>query len=195
MFLKKARNILEEIVKIFETTRKEKFEEFIKKLEVIANKKFQIISETGFAGTIKLNLLKNGNSYKIEIDLYSINNQVIDCSTSAKTSMYLSVLLAISELTKETQSVKYPLIMDAPISSFDPNKKRQLWKVLNEIDDTQIILVMYEFIDEVGEEKEPILNKKLYSKVAKRNGMFIKIKRPFDKNDLATINTEIHQLD
>ena len=87
------------------------------------------------------------NHGNLTIDLQDRNGKVItNPNTSLLTTMHISMLLAISELTKDSRKAEYPLIFDAPTSSFDEGKDKSFYDCLNAHIDKQCIVVTKSFL-------------------------------------------------
>ena len=96
----------------------------------------------------------------------------------------MSVLFAISELTTIKRENDYPLIFDAPTSSFAPQKERDFFEVISKVN-KQCIIVTKSFLTEDGK-----LDKK---RIDTLNCSVFRLekKRPFNSLDLTTIQTVI----
>ena len=110
--------------------------------------------------------------------------------------MHLSVLFAISELTKDNLNNEYPMILDAPTSSFDEGKDKTFYQVMNARLNKQCIIVTKSYlykddddnfaIDEKGIQKlQEIKHIPIY-RIQKLEG--------FDKKDQSTIETVVTPL-
>ena len=129
------------------------------------------------------------DSGSVKLYLFDNNNKRIERpNTSLETTMHIAVLLAISELTKENRDNEYPLIFDAPTSTFDEGKDRNFYECLNSRVDKQCIVVTKSYLtrnDETGLFEVNIkdlegINCPVY-RISKKEG--------FDKRDLSTIET------
>jgi DNA sulfur modification protein DndD len=123
----------------------------------------------------------------IEIHLNSSNGtEIKKPSGSQKTVMYISILLAISDFTKEKRDEYYPLIFDAATSSFGDTKEEEFYNVINKCE-RQCIIVTKDFIK----------NGEIYQKgVDKLNCSVYRIKKApgFDPLNMATIQTVITKI-
>jgi len=113
-------------------------------------------------------------------------------NTSLETTMHISILLAISELTKQERDNEYPLIFDAPTSNFDEGKDIDFYACLNSKVEKQCIVVTKSFIyrDENGDYKTDERRLKSFDCPIYR----IKKKSGFDQKDLSTIETIVERL-
>jgi DNA sulfur modification protein DndD len=98
--------------------------------------------------------------------------------------MNMSVLFAISDLTTLKRENDYPLIFDAPTSSFSSQKESDFFEIIANIE-KQCIIVTKSFLTENGDVD--------YSKIKDKKCTIYRIekKQPFDEKDLSTIQTKI----
>ena len=192
-FLIKTRAILRDIEKIFLDTRARKFDEFILLLEHKSNSIFWTINIESFTGKISFRKKMISGKISIEIEMQEENDRpVYKPNQSLLTSMYISILFAISEIAAELREEPFPLIFDAPTSSFGETKTSQFLNLLYETKNQKILLIK-DFL--TLDEKTNRLNIKEEFKKVKRNKAFwICLERPFEKMNLKTINTEVVSL-
>lgn len=173
-----------------EETENDTYEEFLNRLAKEANKYLALLNVDDFTGIIKIYI---DNMSELRIELQDKTGQLLtNPNTSLLTTMHISILLAISELTKENRNAEYPLIFDAPTSSFDEGKNKTFYECLNTQVDKQCIVVTksYLYKDGNGEyvvDREGLsrLNCKKY-RIKKLTG--------FDKLDISTIDTEVEEI-
>lgn len=173
-----------------EETENDTYEEFLNRLAKEANKYLALLNVDDFTGIIKIYI---DNMSELRIELQDKTGQVLtNPNTSLLTTMHISILLAISELTKENRNAEYPLIFDVPTSSFDEGKDKTFYECLNTQVDKQCIVVTksYLYKDGNGEyvvDREGLsrLNCKKY-RIKKLTG--------FDKLDISTIDTEVEEI-
>ena len=103
--------------------------------------------------------------------------------------MHISILFAISELSSEIKEENFPMIFDAPTSSFGENKTTQFLNLIFKTENQKILLIK----DFLSTEKETkILSvKKDFENVKRNKAFWVKLERPFDSNDLKTINSQV----
>jgi DNA sulfur modification protein DndD len=192
---KDTRDILRDISKIFNDTKTDKFHLFIDKIENVSNKFLKEINVDSFTGEIKFerNISKYTNSVKLQLRLK--NNKLFSSpNQSLLTSVYISILFSVSELSKETTEEYFPLIFDAPTSTFDNKKISQF---LNSIYNTptQKIIVTKDYVIQDESTKGGVIKISDEFKKVKRNKAFwVKLKRPLDGNEISTIQSEIYEL-
>jgi DNA sulfur modification protein DndD len=188
-FLIKTRAILRDICTIFKATREVKFDEFILDLQVKSNEFFAKINAGAFHGEIKFTrVFKNGRQV-IDVDLQEEGKILYRPNQSLETSMHIAILFAISELASERNEEKYPLIFDAPTSSFGETKTGAFLNIIAETGN-QIILLLKDFIVQ-DKESGTLSIKPEFSHISRDKAFWVKLERPFNPKDLTSINTEI----
>jgi DNA sulfur modification protein DndD len=177
-------------LKRFSKTRKRrKFDEFIEKLETKSNNIFKQINIDAFTGTIVFEKRNKSNKTIVDIELQEDGRTFYKPNQSLLTSMHISILFAISELATEIQEEKFPMIFDAPTSSFGENKTEQFLNLIYETGNQKILLIK-DFLH--TDKNTKVLSIKDEFKNVKRNKAFwVKLERPFDPNNLKTINTQV----
>jgi len=196
-FLLKTRDILRDIETILSETKNKKFDEFIYKLQEKSNKYLSHINVEAFTGNIKFSKKNiSGDRIKIEVSLVELGGRHFIPGTAVRTSMNISILLAISELANEVRDETFPMIFDAPTSSFGETKTGAFLNLIYETSNQKIILLK----DFIGSIKNPdgtikdLFIKEDFKKIKRKKAFWVKLERPFDKEELSTINTNIIQL-
>ena len=169
------------------------FEKITSSINSLGNKFLQNLNVDDFTGELKLS--RNRNEGKFSLDLYNSDGEPIKTpNTSLETTMYVSALLAISELTKKQYCNRdYPMIFDAPTSSFDAGKEKQFYELFSKNVKKQVIIVTKSYLQKdsrtgdfvLDEEGLKMIDCPIY-RIQKMNG--------FDKKDLSTIDTQITKL-
>lgn len=189
-FLIKTRNILRDIETIFIDTKEKKFDEFIEKLQTKSNNFFKTINIDAFTGTIVFKRRNKVNRTIVEIELQEDDGRIFHKpGKSLETSMYISVLFAISELASEIKEENFPLIFDAPISSFGENKTSQFLNLIFETKNQKILLIK-DFLN-TDKATKTLSIKKEFENVRRDKAFWVKLERPFDPNNLKTINSQV----
>lgn len=188
-FLIKTRNILRDIETIFLDTKEKKFEEFIEKLQSKSNNFFRTINLDAFTGSIVFNSRKKANRSIVEIELQEDGRPFYKPNQSLLTSMHISILFAISELASEIKEENFPMIFDAPTSSFGENKTAQFLNLIYETENQKILLIKdFLYTDKTT---KALSIKKEFENVRRDKAFWIKLERPFDPNNLKTINSQV----
>lgn len=191
-FYSKKLNLFKDIEKIFIDIKDKKFDEYIIKLENKSNEIFQNINVDSFIGKIKFNLTRIYEKVDVKVELVQEDGSKFSSpNQSLETSMHIAVLFAISQLATDKQKEDYPLIFDAPTSSFGEAKTASFLNQLNE-NNSQKILLTYNFLtkDEKGVGKI----KPEFNKVKRNKAYWVKLSRPFSEGMLHTINTIIEDI-
>jgi DNA sulfur modification protein DndD len=100
----------------------------------------------------------------------------------------MSMLFAIAELAAKNETDGYPMLFDAPTSSFTMAKESDFFKIISGIN-RQTIIVTKSFLNE-DKDGHSVLDS---SKIQGIKGKIYRIekKTPFDEKDLSTIQTTI----
>ena len=186
--------IVNEFFRLFsdaiENTEASTYDEFLSRLAKEANVFLTQLNVDDFTGVIKI-YLDRYNDLKIE--LQDKNGKLItNPNTSLLTTMHISILFAISELTRENRDAEYPLIFDAPTSSFDEGKDKAFYECLNTQVNKQCIVVTKSYLYKDGN-GEFVTDTKALSRL---NCQKYRIKKQtgFDKLDITTIDTVVEEI-
>jgi len=182
--LRDVHRALEEINKAFASAKDANLRRFLNDLEAKANEYLDVLSANDFHGMVRLHQTADEST---EIRLFSSNkSEIIKPSGSQKTEMYISILFAISDFTKERRDEDYPLIFDAATSSFGDSKEEEFYNVIDGLD-KQCIIVTKDFMTKGVVRSKDIdkLSCPVY-RIKKADG--------FDKNNMATIRTTVTKL-
>jgi DNA sulfur modification protein DndD len=192
-FLIKKRDLLKDIEKIFKETKERKFDEFLKKLEDKSNEILAKINVDAFLGKIifiKKRSTSNHAGINVEL-VQSDGTPFIAPNQSLETSMHIAVLFAISDLAAGKRLEEYPLIFDAPTSSFGESKTSTFLNLLHN-NSNQKILLLKDFIVKNKDNKLSI--KKEFDLVKRNKAFWVRLERPFDNGKLSTINTLVSEI-
>lgn len=191
-FLVKTRDILRDINTIFNETKTQKFNEFIQNLQDKSNEYFDRVNVDSFTGTIVFTKHLKQDRTSINVGLEENGRKFYKPNTSLLTSMHISILFAISELASEKKEEKFPLIFDAPTSSFGVNKTTEFLNLIYETGN-QKILLLKDFLA-TNNSSNTLEIKKEFEKVKRNKAFWVRLQRPFNRKNLETINTEIISL-
>ncbi|NHE56400.1 AAA family ATPase [Cyclobacterium plantarum] len=188
-FLIKTRNILRDIETIFIDTKEKKFDEFIEKLQTKSNNFFKTINIDAFTGKIVFTRRNKVSRTIVEVELQEDGRTFYKPNQSLLTSMHISILFAISELASEIKEENFPMIFDAPTSSFGETKTAQFLNLIFETENQKILLIKdFLHTDKVT---KTLSIKKEFENVRRDKAFWVKLERPFDPNNLKTINTQV----
>ena len=174
-----VREAFDYIYKAFIGAKDKNLTMFLESLEDRANDYLRRLNASDFHGIVKL--IRTADDSAV-IKLYSSNGaEIKKPSGSQQTTMYMSVLFAISDLTTLKREEDYPLIFDAATSSFGDAKEDDFYNIIDHIN-KQCIIVTKDFLDK-NTLRMADINKLTCSvyRIHKADG--------FDKNDLSTIRT------
>lgn len=176
---------LERIMKAFEAAKNRNVEEFIQTLEEQANIYLKKLNADDFRGVIKIKRTADGSA---RINLYSSNDTLIANPGGAqKTTMYMSVLFAISKITTLKRDEDYPLIFDAPTSSFGEFKEDIFYNIIDNIDKQCVIFTKDLLRYDRNTEKRELD----FDKINQLSCSVYRIQKApgYDEEDLSTIRT------
>lgn len=176
---------LERIMKAFEAAKNRNVEEFIQTLEEQANIYLKKLNADDFRGVIKIKRTADGSA---RINLYSSNDTLIANPGGAqKTTMYMSVLFAISKITTLKRDEDYPLIFDAPTSSFGEFKEDIFYNIIDNIDKQCIIFTK----DLLRYDRDTETRELDFDKINQLSCSVYRIQKApgYDEEDLSTIRT------
>lgn len=176
---------LERIMKAFEAAKDRNVAEFIQTLEEQANIYLKKLNADDFRGVIKIKRTADGSA---RINLYSSNDTlIVNPGGAQKTTMYMSVLFAISKITTLKRDEDYPLIFDAPTSSFGDFKEDIFYNIIDNIDKQCIIFTK----DLLRYDRETEKRELDYDKINQLSCSVYRIQKSsgYDEEDLSTIRT------
>ena len=181
-------NCFEAISKAFKGAKEANLTNFLESLENTANKYQTKLNAADFSGIIRLRRTVNKDGKTTAaIELRSVNGDLVHHkSGSQETTMYMSVLFAISELTTISREENYPMLFDAPTSPFGTAKAEAFYNIVDKLD-KQCIIVTKDFIND---DKENTLKMDSLDKLTCK---IYRVKKAagFIPGDLSTIKTEI----
>ena len=190
-FLVKTRAIFRDLCTIFKDTREAKFDEFVSLLQAKSNEFFQDINDGAFTGDIIFTRKIVAGKPTVAIELQENDRVLHKPNQSLLTSMHISILFAISELARERHEEGFPMIFDAPTSSFGETKTGAFLNIISG-SGNQIILLLKDFI--VQDTSNNLLIKDEFKKIKANKTFWVKLERPFDPKNLRTINTQVINL-
>lgn len=183
----KVHILLDKVMKAFINAKKENLRQFLASLSEKTNEYFKLLNENDFRGEIRIRQTANDSA---EIRLFSSNGTYIkDPGGAQETTMYMSLLFAISDLTTLKKEEDYPLIFDAPTSSFEDFKENVFYNIIDKID-KQCIIVTKDLLEVDKKTGHKTLNtEKIESMTC--SVYRIEKKAGYDQEDLSTIRTII----
>ena len=180
----------ERIMKAFVNAKEQNVRNFLQMLEEVANQYLAKLNKNDFYGVIHIRKTID-NSARIE--LHSMNGGRIENPNGAlKTTMYMSVLFAISQITTLKREQDYPLIFDAPTSSFGGFKEDTFYNVIDTIE-KQCLIVTKDLLNVDKQTGEKQLDFDTINKLSCSVYRIEKVE-PFNDKDLSTIQTIIKRI-
>lgn len=182
--LGRIHNIFDHIYKAFVSARETNRRNFVNHLKELSNQYLAELSGNDFHGVIEM--LRSQETESIDVMLKSENGSIVtNPSESQKTTMYMAVLFAIAKITADKRETEYPLLFDAPTSSFSQMKEQEFYEIINKIQ-KQCIIVTKDMLEyDAATQKSHIkssayeLSCPIYRIEKDREG--------FNENDLSTI--------
>ena len=150
-----------------------------------------MLNPNDFHGFIKLVRKKRTDKKgpdDIKMQLRGSNGEEMPfANTAQKTSEYLAVLFAISELGQNKNDEVYPLVFDAPTSSFSAGKEGNFYNVIAQFH-KQCVILTKDLLKRDGSLD--------IERIEKLNCNVIRIQQvpTFVQGDLATVQTEIKEV-
>lgn len=183
----RVHSTLKYIMGSFINAKERNIDEFLTMLEKETNTYFEKLNENDFRGEVRIVKRADGSA---RIQLYSSNGTLISNPGGAqRTTMYMSVLFAISNITTLKREQDYPLIFDAPTSSFGEFKEEVFYNIIDNID-KQCIIVTKDLLEIDKDTKEKKLNQEKLNQLTCLVYQIYKAPN-YSPLDLSTIQTQI----
>ena len=177
------------ILDAFISAKRRNKREFLNQLEEVANQYLALLNKGDFRGYAQIEEKADNSAEMVLID--TDGTRIYNPNTALKTTMYMSLLFAVAKLTTIKHENDYPLIFDAPTSSFTAAKESDFFGVIAGIK-KQTIIVTKSFLIEDSEGNSKLDTERLITIEA--NKYRIQKKRPFDEKDLSTIQTTVEPI-
>lgn len=182
---KRVHDAFDRILSAFVNAKEKNLTLFLQSLEERANNYLAKLNANDFHEIVKL--VRTVNNDSAVIKLYSSNGvEITKPSGSQKTTMYMSVLFAISDLTTLKREEDYPLIFDAATSSFGDTKEDDFYNIIDNLE-KQCIIVTKDFLNKSALKMDEI--NKLTCSVYR-----IKKAEGYNDEDLSTIRTTVEKV-
>ena len=180
--------IIRQISEAFKRAKETNKKRLLHAIEDESNVFLEKLNTNDFKGTIRI--LEKANGQGEAVLMNNDNTRIFTPNTALRTTYLMSVLFAIGKLSSEKDKTEFPLLFDAPTSSFTNAKESEFFNVISKLD-KQVIIVTKSFLKESN--GETILDK---SKIDGVNGSVFRIekKKPFDDKKLGTIQTVISKI-
>lgn len=180
--------IIRQISEAFKTAKETNKKRLLHSIEDESNIFLEKLNTNDFKGTIRI--LEKANGQGEAVLMNNDNTRIFNPNTALRTTYLMSVLFAIGKLSSEKDETEFPLLFDAPTSSFTDAKESEFFNVISTLD-KQVIIVTKSFLTEKN--GDVILDK---PKIDDVNGSVFRIekKKPFDDKKLGTIQTVITKI-
>lgn len=191
---KHQREFLENLLNACNETKESVFNKIIKEIEEKSNKILNKINVDSFTGQIEIIRIPNHKDLRATVQLVDDNrNKVVEPNQSLITTVNISILFAISEIARSQENpMIYPLMFDAPTSSFDPIKTNLFLSELHQTESQTIFITMAFFTE--SEDAMGYGIDKAFEDVQRSTAHLIEIEKPYEKSKLESINTIVKKL-
>ena len=182
-------NVISRISEAFKEAKETNKKNLLSTIEDEANRFLDILNIDDFKGTIRIIPKLNDEAEAVLIN--NDNTRIFNPNTALRTTYLMSVLFAIGQIASNKKESPFPLLFDAPTSSFTGKKEAEFFDVISKLN-KQVIIVTKSFLKDAGN-GDQILDTE---KAKKLNGRVFRIekKKPFDDRKLGTIQTVITQI-
>lgn len=181
--------IIRQIAEAFKTAKDTNKKRLLHSIEDESNIFLDKLNTNDFKGTIRI--LEKANGQGEAVLMNNDNTRIFTPNTALRTTYLMSVLFAIGKLASQRSEVEYPLLFDAPTSSFTDAKESEFFNVIGTLE-KQVIIVTKSFLKEKakGEVELDV------QKISEVSGRVFRIekKKPFDDKKLGTIQTVVTKI-
>ena len=185
----KAALIIRHISEAFRNAKEMNKKRLLHSIEDEANLFLEKLNTNDFKGTIRI--LEKANGQGEAVLMNNDNTRIFNPNTALRTTYLMSVLFAIGKLSSERDKTEFPLLFDAPTSSFTDAKETEFFNVISRLG-KQVIIVTKSFLKESGTGEVVLDN----ARINEVDGRVYRIekKKPFDDKRLGTIQTLITKI-
>lgn len=185
----RAATMIRHISEAFKNAKEANKKRLLHIIEDEANVFLAKLNPNDFKGIIRI--IEKGNGQGEAVLVSDDNSRIYDANTALKTTYLMAVLFAIGKISSQRNETEFPLLFDAPTSSFTETKENEFFEVIGKLD-KQVIIVTKSFLKDSAN-GDSILDR---SKVNDINGVIYRIekKKPFDDKKLDTIQTVISKI-
>lgn len=182
-------DVLALIKDAFKRAKKQNKGNLLTQIERLANDYLAKLNPGDYKGRILITEPSEETAVAKLVDIDK--SEVANTNTAHKTTQYLSILFAVSELAETKHESEYPLLFDAPTSSFAESKENEFFQIVSELG-KQVIIVTKSFLKD-AKNGQSILDLQRVNEV---NGKVYRIekKRPFNDEDQSTIQTVVSKI-
>lgn len=183
--------LFELLCDVLDSIENDLYNDIITGINEIGNEYLAKLNIDDFTGRLEVRHDKVRN--KFELNLYNSDGIVLKApNTSLKTTMYISALLAISDMSQNHYAGQkdFPMIFDAPTSSFDAGKDRDFYELFSKEIKKQVIIVTKSYLLKDLRTGQFVLDNAALQRITCPIYRIQKLSG-FDKKDLTTIDTQI----
>lgn len=182
-------DVISHISKAFQEAKDTNKSNLLHTIEDEANDFLDKLNIDDFKGTIRIK--EKGKDEAEAVLINNDNTRIFNPNTALRTTYLMSVLFAIGKIASKKKENPYPLIFDAPTSSFTGKKESEFFNVIGLLD-KQVIIVTKSFLKDKGNGELIIDNEK----VSSLKGRIYRIEKmkPFDDRKLGTIQTVVTKI-
>ncbi|MBD5420812.1 MAG: AAA family ATPase [Bacteroides sp.] len=180
-----------------ESLEERTYRNFLEEISARANEYMRRITVDDFRGVIKMEP-SNEKKRRGSVDVILRDNRdaiITHPNKSLLTTKCISVILALAEFNQEKQNGNgYPLILDAPTSSFDSGKEKSFYQSISDLS-SQCIIMTKSFLFKENEDKgEYVVDKAGLEGIDCPVYRIKKNVEGFDQQDLSTIETIVEPI-
>lgn len=181
--------LIRQISEAFKSAKETNKKRLLHAIEDESNTFLEKLNTNDFKGTIRILEKINGQGEAVLMN--NDDTRIFNPNTALRTTYLMSVLFAIGKLSSEKDKTEFPLLFDAPTSSFTDAKESEFFNVISTLN-KQVIIVTKSFLKE-SVNGNVVLDK---NKVDNIKGRVFRIekKKPFDDKRLGTIQTVISKI-
>lgn len=181
--------IIRHISQAFKNAKETNKKRLLQSIEDEANIFLEKLNTNDFKGTIRI--LEKANGQGEAVLMNNDNTRIFSPNTALRTTYLMSVLFAIGKLSSERDKSEFPILFDAPTSSFTDAKESEFFNVISSLK-KQVIIVTKSFLKEVANGEVELDQ----SKIKDIDGRVFRIEKmkPFDDKKLGTIQTTITKI-
>lgn len=182
----KTAQIIRQISDAFKAAKETNKKRLLHAIEDESNIFLEKLNTNDFKGSIRIIEKANGQGEAVLMN--NDDTRIFNPNTALRTTYLMSILFAIGKLSGERDKSVFPLIFDAPTSSFTDAKEGEFFNVISKLN-KQVIIVTKSFLKE-NSNGEIVIDR---PKVDEIGGRVFRIekKKPFDDKRLGTIQTVI----
>ncbi len=184
----KIAHVIRHISEAFKSAKETNKKRLLQAIEDESNRFLEKLNTNDFKGTIRI--LEKSNGQGEAVLMNDDSTRIFNPNTALRTTYLMSMLFAIGKLSSERDKTEFPLLFDAPTSSFTDTKEGEFFNVISTLN-KQVVIVTKSFLKE--NKGELLLD---MDKIDKVNGRVFRIEKlkPFDDKRLGTIQTIISKI-